>query len=265
MRIVIFVLFTIASLGASEADRIRLRGSDTLGAKLVPMLCELYREKNPHITFDIAAEGSTSAFAALLDGTADIGMSLREARPEEVERFAQKGIRLVRHLAANDCFVIVVNMSNSLDALTRKQVAEIFTGDVANWSAVGGRNAPISIYTRNKSSGAFSEFRRLAMSGRDYANSAISSRGSDSPSVQIGNDKLGITYVSLSYANQPGIKAMRIDGCVPTDPEYPYHRPSFYLMHSDARKSVRDFLAWAIHSDEALAVIAKVGFLPPQK
>jgi len=53
----------------TNADRLVIKGSDTLGAKLVPQLAEQFKAQHPGTTFDIAAEGSTTGIAAIIDGT----------------------------------------------------------------------------------------------------------------------------------------------------------------------------------------------------
>ena len=63
-----------------QAERLVIKGSDTLGAKLVPQLAEAFKAQHPDTTFDIAAEGSTTGISAIIDGTAQIGMSSRRAR-----------------------------------------------------------------------------------------------------------------------------------------------------------------------------------------
>ncbi len=67
-------------LSSANADRLVIKGSDTLGAKLVPQLAEQFKAQHPGTTFDIAAEGSTTGIAAIIDGTAEIGMSSRRAK-----------------------------------------------------------------------------------------------------------------------------------------------------------------------------------------
>ena len=73
-----------ATLSNANADRLVIKGSDTLGAKLVPQLAEQFKAQHPGTTFDIAAEGSTTGIAAIIDGTAQIGMSSRRAKRSEV-------------------------------------------------------------------------------------------------------------------------------------------------------------------------------------
>jgi phosphate transport system substrate-binding protein len=73
-----FILALITGLMAPlSAQQLVIKGSDTLGAKLVPLLAEDYRAMHPGVSFEIAAEGSTTGIAAIIDGTAQIGMSSR--------------------------------------------------------------------------------------------------------------------------------------------------------------------------------------------
>src|SRR2546421_9627885 len=78
-------------LAEAKADRLVIKGSDTLGVKLVPQLAEQFKAQHPGTTFDIAAEGSTTGIAAIIDGTAQIGMSSRRAKTSEVGTAAAKG------------------------------------------------------------------------------------------------------------------------------------------------------------------------------
>ena len=80
----LLLALAILSVGmiAARADTLVIKGSDTLGAKLVPQLAEEFKAQHSGTTFDIAAEGSTTGIAAITDGTAKIGMSSRPAKPE---------------------------------------------------------------------------------------------------------------------------------------------------------------------------------------
>ena len=80
----ISVLGLLCASTTAQADRLVIKGSDTLGAKLVPQFAEQFKAEHPEATFDIAAEGSTTGIAAIIDGTAQIGMSSRDAKPAEI-------------------------------------------------------------------------------------------------------------------------------------------------------------------------------------
>src|SRR5436190_24248201 len=76
----------------ARAEKLVIKGSDTLGAKLVPQLAEQFKSQNPGTTFDIAAEGSATGFTALIDKTAAIGMASRTVKPEEIANGQAKGL-----------------------------------------------------------------------------------------------------------------------------------------------------------------------------
>src|SRR3954453_6248147 len=164
---------------SARADRLVLKGSDTLGAKLVPQLAEAFKAQNPGTPFDIAAEGSTTGIAAITDGTAQIGMSSRRAKPAEVGAASGKGVNMKPTIVAYDGIAVIVNANNPLKGLTKKQVEQIFAGEVTDWSAVGGSAGKISIYTRNTSSGTYSDFKELAMKKRDYAGGSQKMAGNE--------------------------------------------------------------------------------------
>src|ERR1700756_17708 len=114
MKLTHLVLSLTLALGLIEAraERLVIKGSDTLGAKLVPQLAEHFKAEHPGTTFDIAAEGSTTGIAAIIDGTAEIGMSSRRAKTSEVGAAAAKGKNMKPTLVAYDGIAVIVNANN---------------------------------------------------------------------------------------------------------------------------------------------------------
>src|SRR3989442_275255 len=111
--LLIFVAVTVAA-SIARADTLVIKGSDTLGAKLVPQLAEEFKSQHPGTTFDIAAEGSTTGIAAIIDGTAQIGMSSREAKPQEIVTAKSKGVELKPTTVAYDGLGVIVHASNPI-------------------------------------------------------------------------------------------------------------------------------------------------------
>lgn len=267
----IFITFVAAaglvlSSTAAQAERLVIKGSDTLGAKLVPQLAEQFKAQNPDATFDIAAEGSTTGIAALIDGTAQIGMSSREAKPAEIAAGNAKGVTLKPTTVAHDGLGIIVNSSNPIASLTRKQVEQIFAGEVTDWSAVGGKSGTISIYTRNTSSGTYSDFKELAMKKRDYAPSAQKMAGNEQIAAEVSKNANGIGYVGLAYLKASGIKALSIDGNSPTqasvrDNSWPYARPTFYYTNGEPAGLAKKFIDFTLSTD-GQKIVTDVGFVP---
>src|SRR3954466_2765993 len=136
-RIYLAVISTIALMASAYADRLVIKGSDTLGAKLVPQLAEQFKSQHPGTTFDIAAEGSTTGIAAIIDSTAQIGMASRRAKPAEIAAASGKGVHMKPTIVAYDGIAVIVNSANPVKGLTKKQVEQLFTGDITDWSAVG--------------------------------------------------------------------------------------------------------------------------------
>src|SRR5918996_4797181 len=252
----------VATLSNANADRLVIKGSDTLGAKLVPQLAEQFKAQHPGTTFDIAAEGSTTGLAAIIDGTAEIGMSSRRAKTSEVGAATAKGKHMKPTVVAYDGIAVIVNSANSIKGLSKKQVEQIFTGDVTDWSAVGGSGGKISIYTRNTSSGTYSDFKELAMKKRDYAGGSQKMAGNEQIAAEVGKNPNGIGYVGMAYTKAAGVKVVPVDGIVPSQQTvlgktYPYARPTFYYTNGDPTGPAKEFVDFTVGPGQR--VVAQVG------
>src|SRR6267142_1255463 len=248
------------------AEKLVIKGSDTLGAKLVPQLAEQFKAQHPGTTFDIAAEGSTTGIAAIIDGTAQIGMSSRRAKSSEVGQAAAKGINMKPTVVAYDGIAVIVNAGNPVKSLTKKQVEQIFTGEVADWSAVGGSGGKISVYTRNTSSGTYSDFKELAMKKRDYAPSSQKMAGNEQIASEVGKNPNGAGYVGLAYTKAGGVKVMPIDGVTPSvqtvlGKNYPYARPTFYYTNGEPSGLAKEFVDFTL-GPAGQKIVTQVGFVP---
>jgi phosphate transport system substrate-binding protein len=267
MKMKLPLIITLALVSANaQADRLVIKGSDTLGAKLVPQLAEHFKAQHPGTTFDIAAEGSTTGIAAIIDGTAEIGMSSRRAKPSEVGTASAKGKNMKPTIVAYDGIAVIVNSANPIKGLTKKQVEQIFTGDVTDWSAVGGTGGKISIYTRNTSSGTYSDFKELAMKKRDYSGGSQKMAGNEQIASEVGKNPNGVGYVGMAYTKAGGLKVMPIDGVTPSvktvqDHGYSYWRPTFYYTNGEPAGLAKQFLDFTI-SAAGQKIVSQVGFVP---
>ncbi|HWL52342.1 MAG TPA: phosphate ABC transporter substrate-binding protein [Chthoniobacteraceae bacterium] len=256
----------LLSATLAGAGQLVIKGSDTLGAKLVPQWAEAYQAAHPETTFNIAAEGSSTAFAALLEKSADIGMSSRKAKATEVSAAAARGVKLNEITVAHDGLGVIVNEGNPVRSLTREQVEQIFTGDVTDWSALGGDPGAISVYTRNTSSGTYADFKELAMSKRDYAGSAQKMAGNEQIASEVAKNAAGIGYVGMAYLKTPGIRALEVDGAAPTaeavqKKSYPLARPVFLYTDGEPAGEAKGFIDYALGTD-GQRVVEEVGFVP---
>jgi phosphate transport system substrate-binding protein len=268
MKTSLLFVAALVTAGVASAQKLVIKGSDTLGAKLVPTLSEEYKAMNPKVSFEIAAEGSTTGLAAIIDGTAQIGMSSRRAKPTEMSAATSKGVTLKPIIVAYDGMAVIVNAANPLAQLTLRQVEQIFTGDVKDWSAVGGKPGKISIYTRNTSSGTYSDWKDLAMKKRDYAASSQKMAGNEQIAAEVAKNPNGIGYVGLAYMKAEGIKVISIDGVAPSketvlSKKYAYARPTFYYTNGDPTGEAAKFVEFTL-SAKGQAIVEKIGMVPVQ-
>jgi phosphate transport system substrate-binding protein len=265
-KLSVAILVALSALTIGRADTIVIKGSDTLGAKLVPQLAEQFKAQHPGTTFDIAAEGSATGFAALIDKTAAIGMASRPAKPEEIANGKGKGVDLRETIVAYDGIAVIVNTANSIKGLTKKQVEQIFTGEITDWSALGGSGGKISVYTRNTSSGTYAEFKELAMKKRDYAPDSQKLAGNEQIAQEVGKNPNGVGYIGLAYTKASGIKVVPIDEASPSKESvlaksYPYARPTFFYTNAEPTGVVKEFIDFTV-GPEGQKIVEQVGFVP---
>jgi phosphate transport system substrate-binding protein len=263
----LLVLPVALALGVPAfAGSIVIKGSDTLGAKFVPQLAEAFKAKHPETTFNIAAEGSATGIAAITDGTAQIGMSSRKVELTEEAAAQAKGVKFFPTVVAFDGIAVVVNEKNPVTKLTKKQVEKVFTGDVTDWSAVGGKAGAVSVYTRNTSSGTFKDFKTMAMKKRDYAASSQKMAGNEQIVAEVGRNENGIGYCGIAYTKSPGVKVvvveqMELNGENVRSGKYPYARETYFYTNGEPTGEVKSFVDFAV-SPEGQKIATGVGFVP---
>jgi phosphate transport system substrate-binding protein len=265
MKLLSTLFVSAALLTVAQAQKLSIKGSDTLGAKLVPQLAEAFKAAgNKNVEFEIAAEGSSTAFPALANGTAQIGMSSRKVKDDERTFCRTKGVYLKEHEVAHDMLVVIVNKNSPLSNLTKDQVAKIFTGQVKDWSEIGGAPGKISVYTRNTSSGTYKDWQKLAMGGRDYPSSSQKLAGNEQIAQEVAKNKNGIGYVGLAYAKANGTKALSIDGVQPVAQnakKYVYSRLCYFYAPDKPTAEAQAFMDF-VESAAGQAIVSRVGFIP---
>ncbi len=271
MKFNTFVKTIVAGLAitatASAQTKLVVKGSDTLGAKMVPQLAEKYKAKGNNVSFEIAAEGSSTCFTNLLAGTADFGMSSRSVKGKEKNKFAAAGKDLVEHVAGIDMIAVIVNEANGVKELTKDQVKGIFTGIITDWSEVGGKAGEIKAYTRNTSSGTYKTFQKLAMNKVDYGKNTMKMAGNEQIAQEVAKDVNGIGYVGLAYTGKDGIAPAAVNGVLPEPKNasnYALSRNLYYYTVGQPTGETKKFIDWATTSKNAGKVIEKVGFIAPK-
>lgn len=245
---------------------VTIKGSNTFGEELAPKLIAAYRQRQPQVTVNLESKGSASGFAALLAGEADIAASSRLISPEEKAEAQKRGIVLRDYTVGHYGVAVIVNAKNPLTSLDARQVAQLFTGAVKNWSEVGGMNQPIRVFIRDPVSGTNMGFRELAMNRAAYASDAIPLPRYSDIIKAVSEDAGAVGYASMVIAHNAGVKALDIGRHGPNqltvnEGWYPYAR--VLLLYTDEKRespATRDFIRFVVRPD-GQKILDEVGFV----
>jgi len=257
--------------GTVHAGNITVKGSDTL-VILAQKWAERYMQKTPDTRIQVTGGGSGIGFAALQNKTTDLANASRKIKSKETEACVKAfGKRPTEYKVALDGLSVYVNDANSVAALSLKQLDDIFTGRVKNWREVGGSDAPITIYSRENSSGTYEFFKEHVLKGKDFAATAQTLQGTAQVIQNISKEKNGIGYGGGAYGS--GVKHLKIKkdesspAIEPTEENvvngtYPIWRYLYIYVNPALDKGeISTYLTW-IRSDEGQKVVKDVGYYP---
>ncbi|WP_341939568.1 phosphate ABC transporter substrate-binding/OmpA family protein [Marinimicrobium sp. C2-29] len=283
---------------SGESGRLfSLHGSNTIGASLAPELVEDYliakgaqdvsiraraeaneyrvegRVANNPVYVDVAAHGSGTGMRGLASGEAQIAMASRPIKPSEQELLADFGPMRhfdAEHVVAIDGLAVIVHPSNPLNALTVNDIARLFSGEIRNWSELGGPNRPISLYARDNKSGTWDSFKSMVLQG-DYSLDAHARRfeSNDRLSDSVSADPDAIGFVGLASVRRAKAVDVSQDGISPLGPEPLYvatedyalsRRLFLYTLPGQTPPLVREFIEFA-QSATGQRRVAEVGFV----
>ena len=225
------------------------------------VLIETYGEIQKDVTVNYSATGSGAGIEAVLAGNVDIGLSSRALKPEEEEQGA------VGHTVALDGVAIVVNPASGVEDLSVEQIAQIFKGEITNWSELGGEDAEIAVLGREDGSGTRSAFEEIVgVDGECKYTNEYSSTGDVIGNVASNPNAIG--YASLSAVDET-VKAVKVGGvecseATIKDGSYEIQRPFLMVTLEGAELSpaAEDFLSYATSADVA-EYIAAAGAVAP--
>lgn len=123
------------------SGKLIITGSSTM-SPMVSAIAERFERLYPAVQIEVQAGGSVRGINDVREGVSDIGMVSRSLGDKEIDL---QGFPMAR-----DGVCLVVNKNNPIETLSAKQVAEIYTGSVTNWKEVGGRERPITVFSRRE-------------------------------------------------------------------------------------------------------------------
>ena len=229
---------------------------------VMAVLTEVFEKENPGVTINYTGSGSGAGIEGATSGTCDIGLSSRALKDEEKESGA------VENIVALDGVAIVINPANGVENLTVEQIAQIFTGEITNWSEVGGADGEIAVFGREAGSGTRGAFEEIVgvVDTCKYTNE-YSSTGDVIGNVASNPNAIG--YASLSAVDDT-VKAVKVNDVAPSedtvkDGTYEIQRPFVMVTKEGAELSeaAQAFLDFAMSADSA-QYIAAAGAVSPK-
>ena len=241
---------------AALSGTVNTNGSTSMES-VVKALAEAFMEQNPDVTVNYSGTGSGTGIQAAIDGTVDLGLASRALKDEEKSNGA------VENIVALDGVAVVVNPENGVTDLTVEQIAQIFTGEITNWSELGGADAEIAVFGREAGSGTRGAFEEIV--GVEDACTYTNEYSSTGDVIgNVASNPNGIGYASLSAVDDT-VKAVAVNGVTPSedtvkDGSYEIQRPFVMVTKEGTQLSeaAQAFLDFAMSADAA-EIIAVAG------
>ena len=245
---------------AALSGTVNTEGSTSM-ADVMSIFTEVSKEMNDGVTVNYSGTGSGAGIEAVLAGTCDIGLSSRALTDDE------KASGAVENIVALDGVAIVVNPENPVSDLTEEQIAQIYTGEITNWSEVGGNDAEIAVLGRESGSGTRSAFEEIL--GIEDACAYTNEYGSTGDVIgSVAGNPNAIGYASLSAVDDT-VKAVPVGGVACSeatvqDDSYTIQRPFVMVTveGTELSEAAQAFLEFAMSADAA-QYIEQAGAIAP--
>ena len=212
------------------------------------------------IRFTYNPTGSSSGIKAVQEGRCDIGLSSRDLKDGE------KSAGLNGTVLAYDGIAIIVNPENPVSDLSLETIAKIYTGEITNWSEVGGKDAEIVLIGREAGSGTRDGFESITDT-EDACKYRQELTSTGDVITTVAQNPNAIGYASVASVKDT-VKAVTVDGVAPTeetikDGSYVVQRPFVLVTKTDTPLSDAAFKFFTyITSSDANEIIAGAGVVP---
>ena len=258
MMTVVLAMALLAGCGSSNGGSVATDGSTSM-EKVIGALGEAF-QNDTGISFTYNPTGSGSGIKAVQEGRCDIGLSSRDLKDEE------KDAGLTGTVLAYDGIAIIVHPENPVADLSVETIAKIYTGEITNWSEVGGNDVEIVLIGREAGSGTRDGFESITdTEDACQYRQELTSTGDVITTVSQNPGAIG--YASVASVKDT-VKALTVDGVAPTeatikDGSYVVQRPFVLVTKTDTPLSDAAFKFFTyITSADANEIIAAAGVVP---
>ena len=258
MMVAALALTTLVGCGGKTTGSVTTDGSTSM-EKVIGSLGEAFQNETGN-SFTYNPTGSGSGIQAVQEGRCDIGLSSRDLKEEE------KASGLTGTVLAYDGIAIIVNPENPVEDLSVETIAKIYTGEIKNWSEIGGNDAEIVLIGREAGSGTRDGFETITdTEDACQYRQELTSTGDVITTVSQNPDAIG--YASVASVKD-SVKALTVDGIAATDEtikdgSYVVQRPFVLVTKTDVELSETAQLFFDyITSADANEIITAAGVVP---
>ncbi len=238
---------------------------------------EAYQKIKPDVRISVTGGGSGTGLAALLNGTVSIANASRAIKPEEIDTAKKNGVDPVEFVVARDAIAVIVHPQNPVNQLTLQQISDIYSGNINNWSEVGGEERPIVRLSRETNSGTHVYFLETVLRLGSKENKTLFSMdtlllpSSEGITAEVSDNPNAIGYDGLGYM-VPEVKMLAVAKETATgyilpsvetvnDGTYPISRDLYMYTNGQPVNEIKAYLDWII-SPTAQEIVNKLGFVP---
>ena len=227
------------------------------------------------LNFEYTTTRSSEVYHNLIDGNVDV-IFAAEISEEDKEYARQKGVELNIIPATSSAFVFIVNTENPVDNLTFEQIQKIYTGEIKNWSEVGGNDGEIIPYQRPTGSGSQTAMLSLVMKDKEIMTPPTTHVQGDMGELidavaEYDNAENALGYSYFYYVNtmykRDTIKMISVDGVNPTietikNGEYPIYTNGFIVTRANDDNPNTEKWVEAVLSERGSKIIEEAGYVP---
>ena len=259
---------------SAQSGSIMIKGSDTM-VNLMSNMAEAFMREHKHINVAVTGGGSGTGIAALINGTTQLCASSRKMNAKEMQQARAQNVLPIEHAIGLDGLAVMVNPSNSVSELSLEQLRKIYTGEYTNWRDVGGPTQEIVLLSRESNSGTYVYFQEHVLNKQDYSPKARLLPSTAAVVQSVSADLGAIGYGGLAYAENPGVKMVKVKtdadtpGVTPTmenvlNGSYPISRPLFLYTNGQPAGATQEFVSYAA-GPQGQAIVEQTGYIPLKK
>ena len=249
---------TASSTAAALSGNVAAGGSTSM-KNVIAALTEGFAEVEPGVTVSYDPTGSGAGITGAADKTLDIGLSSRALKDDEKADVEGTTIAL-------DGIAIIVNNASKVENLTVDQLKQMFTGEITNWSEVGGDDGEIVLIGREAGSGTRDGFESI-VDVKDSCKYAQELTATGAVISAVEANPLAIGYASLSAVGDT-VKMVTVGGVecseeTVKDGSYEVQRPFVFVTNKSVTLSeqAQAFFDFATSADAA-DLIRTAGAVP---